>query len=435
MKNIKLTLWGSLMLLSVLWLMVATFPEQWSYFNFRFLMNQYSGSIAMGAMSLCMLLAVRPKWLEKWLQGLDKGYRLHKWLGITALVATITHFWFTLGTKWMISWGWISGTKPRRPPREVVEGFSLEQWLGGFRKTAEAVGEWAFYIALVLLVMALVKRIPYHWFKKLHKLLAVTYLLFVFHTVVLFNFDYWASPMGIVMMTLLIVGTMSAMITLGKKIGAKAKHTGTVQSVTHLPELDSVELLIDVPNWQGHQAGQFAFLNHFAFSEPHPFTIANHSTPLRFLVKNLGDNTACLFDKIKIGDSVTVEGAYGGFDFKDNADSQIWIATGIGITPFLARLDELAQHPKAQAVSLFYSYHSADSALLNELASKAMQANVQLILWNSQQQGRLNAENIKTLSGLNEKSTIWFCGVSAFGQRIKQAFPNTPFHQELFEMR
>ncbi|WP_238138414.1 MULTISPECIES: ferric reductase-like transmembrane domain-containing protein [Glaesserella] len=86
MKNIKLILLGFLIVSSGLWLIADTlFPQPFTYFAFREVMNQYSGIVAFGAMSLCMLLATRPRWLENTLNGLDKGYRLHKWLGITAL--------------------------------------------------------------------------------------------------------------------------------------------------------------------------------------------------------------------------------------------------------------------------------------------------------------------------------------------------------------
>ena len=50
------------------------------------------GIIAVVAMSIAILLALRPRWPEQWLGGLDKMYRLHKWLGITALA---TQLWLT----------------------------------------------------------------------------------------------------------------------------------------------------------------------------------------------------------------------------------------------------------------------------------------------------------------------------------------------------
>ena len=78
MKRIAWVFWGFLALLTGLWLMADTLlPAQRGYFDFRTVWVQYTGVIAMGVMSLAMLLAVRPVWLESHLDGLDKTYRLH----------------------------------------------------------------------------------------------------------------------------------------------------------------------------------------------------------------------------------------------------------------------------------------------------------------------------------------------------------------------
>lgn len=59
--------------------------------------------------------ALRPRWLEPRLDGLDKIYRLHKWLGVGALIVSVLHWWWAQGTKWMVGWGWL--TRPQRGPR------------------------------------------------------------------------------------------------------------------------------------------------------------------------------------------------------------------------------------------------------------------------------------------------------------------------------
>lgn len=79
MKNIKLSLWALLLIFTGLWLLVDTLaPVPFTYFSFRSVFMQYSGVLGIGVMSVAMLLAVRPKWPEPWLGGLDKMYRLHK---------------------------------------------------------------------------------------------------------------------------------------------------------------------------------------------------------------------------------------------------------------------------------------------------------------------------------------------------------------------
>jgi predicted ferric reductase len=49
------------------------------------------------------------------LNGLDKMYRLHKWLGIAALAAATVHWLWAQGTKWAVGWGWL--TRPAQAPR------------------------------------------------------------------------------------------------------------------------------------------------------------------------------------------------------------------------------------------------------------------------------------------------------------------------------
>ena len=72
MRNIKRAFWGILALLSALWLYAE--PQVFqpaNFLAFRASMVQYSGIIVMGAMSVAMILALRPRWPEGWLGGLD----------------------------------------------------------------------------------------------------------------------------------------------------------------------------------------------------------------------------------------------------------------------------------------------------------------------------------------------------------------------------
>ena len=155
MKRITWAFWAFLLGLTALWLMADTlWPAQPGYFALRTVWVQYSGVLVMGAMSLAMLLAVRPVWLERHLDGLDKMYRLHKWLGIAALAIGTVHWLWAKGTKWAVGWGWL--TRPPRGPRSPAENLGLaEATLRDWRGLAEGVGEWAFYAAVLLIVTAM----------------------------------------------------------------------------------------------------------------------------------------------------------------------------------------------------------------------------------------------------------------------------------------
>ena len=109
MKAIK-TSWVVLLLgLSLLWLW-ADAPAWYAMqgvFAWRNEMLQYTGVLGIGVMSVAMVLAIRPVALEHRLHGLDKMYRLHKWLGITGLVVAIAHWLWVEAPKWLVQAGWI----------------------------------------------------------------------------------------------------------------------------------------------------------------------------------------------------------------------------------------------------------------------------------------------------------------------------------------
>ena len=445
MKRIKLLFLTSIGLLTALWLLADTlWPQPLTYFSIRTAFMQYSGVIAIGVMSLAMLLALRPLWLEPRLDGLDKMYRLHKWLGITALVVSVLHWWWGQGTKWMVGWGWLErrgrGAGPDAAPLDTIEG-----WLRSQRGLAESVGEWAFYAAALLLVLALIQRFPYHLFARTHKWIVVAYLALVFHTVVLTKFTYWSQPIGWLLVALMLGGSVAAMLVLLGRVGAGRKVGGTIETLTHYPELDVIETRIALqPGWPGHAAGQFAFVTSDRREGAHPYTIASawnaQDRHIIFITKALGDHTRRLRAHLKIGMPVTVEGPYGCFDFEDDRQRQIWVGAGIGITPFVARMKQLAAVPGDKAIDLFHPTAVYEQAAIDKLTTDARAAGVRLHLLVSGKDGRLDGERIRATVPDWASASLWFCGPPAFGQSLRADFvahglPAAHFHQELFEMR
>jgi predicted ferric reductase len=74
MKQIKIFLWAFLLGLTALWWFTDT-PVLANLTNFlawRGVLMQYSGVLAIGVMSVAMVLAVRPVFFEPYLGGLDK---------------------------------------------------------------------------------------------------------------------------------------------------------------------------------------------------------------------------------------------------------------------------------------------------------------------------------------------------------------------------
>ena len=214
-------------------------------------------------------------------------------------------------------------------------------------RSEEGLGEWAFYAAALLIALALIKYFPYRFFYKTHRLLAVTYLVLVFHAVVLTEFSYWTSLIGVVMSLLLASGTYAAIVVLLRRVGADRQVQGKIVSLQYYPGVRVLETRVEVPHgWPGHKPGQFAFKTSDSFEGAHPYTIASgwndKDRRITFVIKELGDHTSRLREKLHVGQDLKIEGPYGCFDFDNGQPRQVWIGGGVGITPFIAGMKYIA---------------------------------------------------------------------------------------------
>ena len=446
MKAIRLAWVGCLLLLGALWWLAEPLLAQpYSFMVLRNVVVNGSGVLAIGVMSLALLLAVRPASLEPLLGGLDKMYRLHKWLGITALVAAVLHWGATQAPKWLAGLGWLQRS-PR--PRSAPPDDTLLRWLQSQRGLAEGLGEWAFYAVVLLIVLALVQRFPYRYFFRTHRLLALAYLVLVFHSLVLMPLAYWGQPLGLLLAVGLAGGSVAALMLLLRRTGLSRQAHGVVTQVDHHAGMKVLEVRVQLKSrWAGHQAGQFVFVRFDGDSESHPFTLSSAwqgDGRLLLLIKALGDYTAELPARLTVGELVRVEGPYGQFSFESPrgvpAPGQIWIGGGIGITPFIARMKQLALNPDGQRVDLIHATARLDAPLDARLTADAQAAGVALHVLLDGRDGLLTGERLRVLVPDWARREVWFCGPAAWGAALQQdlrqhGLPAAAFHQELFQLR
>ena len=445
LNRIQWALGGVLLAVLALWLATAPFGGLGpGVFALRAPWLQGTGTLAMAAMSVAMVLAARPVFFEPWLGGLDKMYRLHKWLGISALVFAVTHWLWVEAPKWMTELGWL--VRPARVARVPSVEPEPAVWalLHGLRDPAEGLGEWAFYALVLLIVLALWKRFPYRRFFQTHRLLPVVYLVLVFHAVVLTSDGSWSQPVGVVMALLMLAGTVAAVIVLFGAVGRSRQAVAEVEAMSLPAGADVLQVDVRLKSrWAGHQAGQFAFVRFDASEGAHPFTITSPWTGdgrLVFLIKGLGDYTRQLPSLLKAGDLLRVEGPYGTFDFAGTHIRQVWVGGGIGITPFIARLQQLALHPDGKAIDLFYTTATPRDGVVARLREAAQAVGARLHVMVDTVDGRLNAERLCAAVPGWRTADVWFCGPAAFGQALRhdllaKGLPSRDFHQELFNLR
>ncbi len=195
-----------------------------------------------------------------------------------------------------------------------------------------------------------------------------------------------------------------------------------------------------------HRAGQFAFVQFVqpGISEIHPFTISKASDSegtLRFTVKDLGDFTGRLDHEVMLETPVRVSGPFGHFRMQHGNDPQTWIASGVGITPFMAWAESLQEADSP--VHLFYSARTRAAAPhledLEQLARNT--SNLHLHFIETQHQERLTARRILDARGTIPSNThVSFCGPEEMRQSLRRLFraiglPARHFHFEAFEIR
>ena len=382
-------------------------------------------------MSLIMLLAVRARWLEKPLHGLDKMYRLHKWAGIWAISLAISHYLLDLSKDLLLVFFERGVKEPR-----------VETFLELFRGTAKDIGEWSVWIFGIMLVITLWQRFPYHIWRYAHKALAVVYVLIAFHGVVLAPAGWWTQPAGILLAIAAVVGVSCAGIALSGRIGHKRRYQGRVLSVTQ-HHASVLKVTCQLPSEWSHQAGQFAFLTFDRFEGAHPFTVssADHGDgQVTFAIKALGDYTTRLQTELAAGRAVSVEGPYGCFDLQHSGE-QVWIGAGIGVTPFIAWLESLQAHPEhAPKATLYYCVKNAEEAVFAEQLQRLASAlpNITLHLHYSDQHGHLCAE--QALQEHPADTHVWFCGPQNFSDALQKGMrrlgcSSRNFHKEYFQIR
>ena len=397
-----------------------------------------TGILSMALMSLVMVLATRPAWLEAPLGGMDRIYRLHKWAGILAVVLGAAHWGLKESFPLIKSLIGMAGRLPKVRPDGL---------LATLRKPAEALGEWALYLLLAMIVITLWRRFPYHLWRHVHRLMPALYLMLVAHSIVLTPVHYWTAPIGLLLAALLAAGSLASVISLCGRIGNSRRTQGKVISVHSAGGVTEITCHLD-ERWPGHQPGQFAFLAFDRLEGQHPFTIASASNDQRaitFCIKALGNFTRQLPGTVSTGQTVFVEGPYGHFrlDRHDATRRQIWIAGGIGVTPFLAWLETLKEQPAGESsVDLHYCTRDRSSDLFVARLERlcATLPNIRLHVHGKRQGAELTASGLGVSPQTISASEIWFCGPAGLGESLKKGLyalggRSPRFHQEAFEMR
>lgn len=304
-----------------------------------------------GLLLASLLLMLRETWLARALGGLERMYRWHHRAGMAAYVLLLAHPLLLAAAAWpdqrVLAWQTLS---------PASQGWPV--WLG-----------WLSLLLLMLgLGLSLARRIPYRAWRALHFGLGLALPVGSLHLVLLGIDEPGWAMLGLAVLVLgwrIVRGDLGVAARPYVVHAAAAVASGIVE-ITLRPLADGVAA----------RPGQFVLVAFFAgpgfrgCGEFHPFTVSGvgEGGEIRIGVKALGDCTRTI-QSVRAGTMARVHGAFGSFMADRPSAPQLWVAGGIGITPFLA---QLRAAPLDRATTLIYLYRTdADAAFLPELQALA----------------------------------------------------------------
>lgn len=372
------------------------------------------GSFVLLSLFITFFLSTRNRLLIKLLGSFDQLYQWHRFFAMTSLSLIFLHQITSTDHGLVIL------------DRYLLNGIEINE-----------LGELSRNIFLFLILLALFSFLfKYHHFKFLHRFMLVPYLLGIYHGFASSWVDLLdLSALSVFMITTTSIGVLSSIYMMFLYEDIQFKRTGLISEINLLTS-DIIDLKITLKKIYRIKPGQFAFLmfeNNEIFEGPHPFTVSGtHGNHIYFTIKNLGDHTKFLFDKVKINDVVHVSKPYGNLVFESLSPTQVWIAGGVGITPFLSYV----RSPKIidRHTHLYYAVNKIEHAihinLFRQLEIENKYFHFHLI--ETSTQGRLD---VKMLN-LDASSSVWMCGpkpmIDQLNQKMKLQHPNLDIHYEAF---
>lgn len=365
----------------------------WSVFH---ILGQACGILAFSFFGINMILAARYPWVEYLFSGLDKVYKAHHKWGAYGFGFMILHPVF-LALRYL-------GVSPSA---------SYEFLMGGFSDFAVMWGRLAMFTIFIILFVTLYVKTKYEHWRSLHQWIGVGVIFASIHVYVIPSTTATYTPLRYYMVALMCSAIASWFYTtVFRKFGFK-QYQYTVTNVVRKGVVTEIELASE-KKLLFHKPGQFGFFT-FAQSgiekKPHPFTFTSvgNTGTISIAVKDLGDFSHSL-QQLNTGSSVHVEGPYGTFGQVDDAHaSNIWIAGGIGITPFISLAKNF--NNKSQQTSLWYSVRNHSEAIyVDEFRSLAKQySNFKFYLIETDSTGYLTIDRIAQETNLSG-SELFFCG-------------------------
>lgn len=356
-----------------------------------------SALIGICLLSLTIILSLRLSLIESLFGGLDVVYKAHHLIGQIAFIVIFFHPLFLLINS--------------------IQNLNLIlfYFMPG-KHMPYTLGTISFLLIVLLLFFTLLVNLPYKLWHFSHKFMGVALILSTWHAL-LSGTDLNQYPIlkvWIVLIAFIGIFSYFYMLFLYQLIGPK--HKAFVKHVETKGDITEIKFLVK-KKFRFHP-GQFVFIKFINLEksfEIFPFSISSSPNEelVRISAKKSGDFTSYTLPKLSVGDQVLLYGPYGKFGEKVlfGNKNMIWIAGGIGITPFLSMINQKIN----SNIDFFWTCKDRKDAVYDDEIKNILRNrnNIKYRLWISTENGRLSAEVIIKSIGANDnicEKLIFICG-------------------------
>jgi predicted ferric reductase len=359
-------------------------------------------AVGFAILALQFVITARLRWVEEPF-GLDVLLVFHRVMALVATAALLVH-------PELVTWGeqWPLLTRLRVP---------WFIWVG-------RAGLTLLLVQVLASLSRRVVRLSYERWKRVHNVLASTILALGYVHILAGSDDAHGGTL-VVWSALVALAFGCWLYGLVVRPRLLLRHPFRVTAVTsEAPHVWTLTLKAERPF--RFIPGQFQFLRlHGAevAAEDHPFSIASSPTrsgSISVTIKESGDFTAGI-GRVRPGDGATVHGPFGRFShtLHPGEGKLVFVAAGVGITPFMSMLRYMRDRRESQSVLLVYASRShADVIFGDELrsieAGDFPRLRVIHVLssapasWGGET-GRLDAARLARLSGGVEGRAFYLC--------------------------